>query len=206
MPFSVDILEALFGGPGRTAVLRLLVRQTSPLTGRQVAELSGLSVPGAARVLDHFAGLGIVARRRAGRAVLHELNRESLLVSSVVVPAVAAEQSLQADMESTLADAFGPVAVSVVLFGSAARGEADRRSDADVLVVTCDDAHAVRATDIADDVGPLFYRRYGLPLSVMVTTAESTAGSGAAYLRNARDEGVLIAGAPLADVMRRAGK
>lgn len=202
MTFSIDILEALFGGPGRTAVLRLLVRQTTSLTGRQVADLSGLSVAGAARILDHFASLGIVSRRRVGRAVLHELNRDNLLVESIVLPAVAAEQSLQADLEATLAEAFGPVALSVVLFGSVARGSADRESDVDVLVIVEDDARAVRATDVADEVGTRFFRRYGVPLSVMVTTAGSLVGTRSAYLLSARDEGVLVVGRPLGELMR----
>ena len=94
MNWSIDILDALFGGHGRTAILRLLAAQSSSLTGTQIAELTGLSQAGASRALDHFAGLGVIKQRRVGRAVLHELERDNLLVSEIVVPAVQAERTL----------------------------------------------------------------------------------------------------------------
>ncbi|MDO8847077.1 MAG: nucleotidyltransferase domain-containing protein [Coriobacteriia bacterium] len=201
MTTDIDILEALFGGPGRTAVLRLLAAQTSDLTGRQIAELAGLSQPGAAGALNHLAGLGVVQRRRAGRAILHQLDRENLLVQSIVLPALAAEAHLIEDLQSELRTAFGPLAESLVLFGSVARGESAPGSDIDVLVVTADNDDATRAMQVADREGPRFFRRYGMPLSVIVTARDRLPAEPGAFLARARDEGILVSGIGLSTLM-----
>jgi hypothetical protein len=88
---SNSIIDKLFGGPGRIAVLRVLVAAGEPLTGRQIANLAGLSPAGAARALDRLAELGATSRRSVGRAVLHELDRSSPLVSEIILPAVEGE-------------------------------------------------------------------------------------------------------------------
>jgi predicted nucleotidyltransferase len=201
MNWSIDILDALFGGHGRTAILRLLAKQSSSLTGTQIAELTGLSQAGAARALDHFAGLGVIKQRRVGRAVLHELERDNLLVSEIVLPAVQAERTLIDGVREELADVFGPVALSVVLFGSLVRGEAGPGSDIDVLVVAENDAAALRADSIADEIGPKFFRRYGMPLAVIVNTEANLPAEPSAFLVSARDEGVLVFGRSLASVL-----
>lgn len=104
MEHRVEVLLD-FVGPGRTAALRVLADATGPLTGRQIADIAGLSPAGAARALDRLAELGVTRRRPVGRAVLHELDRASALVSRII------------------------------LFGSRARGDSDANSDFDLLVV-----------------------------------------------------------------------
>ena len=142
---STPIIDELFGGPGRTAVLRVLVAADKPLTGRQIADLADLSPAGAARALDHLAELGVTTRRSVGRAVLHELDRETALVSEIILPAIQAERRIAAvrahrrsslvppEVISCLVEGFDPL--RIVLFGSRARGDSDENSDFDLLVV-----------------------------------------------------------------------
>lgn len=206
MHWSIDIINALFGGQGRTAILRLLAAQTSPLTGREVAELTGLSPGGAARALEHFAGLGIVSRRKVGQAITHELQRDNVLVQSIVLPTLAAEHDLAEDLRRALRDDFGELAVSIVLFGSIVSGRAHPGSDIDVLVVTADQTDAARVSAIADECGPRFFRRYGMPLSVVVQSRQTLPSRPTGFLASARDNGELIAGVPLTDLMRHASR
>jgi hypothetical protein len=206
MNWTIDIINGLFGGHGRVAILRLLAGRTSPLTGRQVAELTGLSQAGAALALRHFAELGVVVQRRVGRAITNELQRDNVLVQTIVLPALEAERTLADDLRRGLADTFGDLAVSVVLFGSVASGEASPDSDIDVLVVTASQEDAARVSNVADESGPRFFRRYGMPLSVIVQTRETLPARPTAFLASARDTGELIVGTPLKDLMRHASR
>jgi hypothetical protein len=70
-----------------------------------------------------------------------------------------------------------------------------------VLVVVEDDATALRADSIADEIGPRFFRRYGMPLAVIVTTEANLPAEPSAFLVNARDEGVLVSGRSLASML-----
>jgi len=198
---SIDIIAALFGGPGRTAILRLLAEQSAPLTGRQIGELTGLSPAGASRALEHLASVGVIARRRVGRAVLHELVRDNLVVETIVLPVFGAEQELMTHLVDDLADTFGPGAENVTLFGSLGTENGTPGSDIDVLVVTSNDDAAARASALADDVGHDFFVRFGMPLSVIVTPLHALPQSPGGFLAAARDEGVLVSGRPLRELM-----
>jgi hypothetical protein len=204
MNWSLDIVNALFGGPGRTGILRLLAAQTAPLTGRQVAELAGLTPSGAGRALEHLSGLGVVTRRRVGRAITHELQRDNVLVQTIVLPALASEEALVGDLKAALSKEFAEVAVSVVLFGSVASGEAQPGSDVDVLVITSSQKDAARASQIADENGARFFRRYGMPLSVIVQSRDTLPSRPSGFLASAMSGGELVSGIPLKDLMPRA--
>ena len=155
MTISDTIIDELFGGPGRTAVLRVLAAAKAPLTGRQIALSAGLSPAGAARALDRFAELGVTKRQPVGRAVLHELDYETELVSQIILPTIKAERRIAAaraekrtglvpsDVISCLVEGFDPL--KIILFGSRARGDSDEDSDFDLLVVLpkVADKHAV---------------------------------------------------------------
>jgi DNA-binding transcriptional ArsR family regulator len=206
MNWSLDIVNALFGGAGRTAILRLLAAQTAPLTGRQVAELAGLTPSGAGRALEHLSGLGVVTRRRVGRAITHELQRDNVLVQTIVLPALASEGALVGDLKAALSEAFNEVAVSIVLFGSVVSGEAHPGSDVDVLVITANQNDAVRASQIADENGARFFRRYGMPLSVIVQSRDTLPSRPSGFLASAMNEGELVSGVPLKDLVRRASR
>lgn len=206
MNWSIDIISRLFGGPGRTAILRLLAAQTAPLTGRQVAELTGLSPAGASRALAHLSDLGVVTQRRVGRAVTHEIQRDNVLVQTIVLPALAAEDGLVDDLKAALTEAFADVALSVVLFGSVASGEAGPGSDIDVLVITATQKDAARVSQIADDNGARFFKRYGMPLSVIVQSRETLPSKPSGFLASAMRDGELVSGVPLEGLMRHASK
>jgi uncharacterized protein len=187
MMTDYPIIDELFGGPGRTAVLRVLADAKTPLTGRQVAVVAGLSPAGAARALDRFAQLGVTKRQPVGRAVLHELDRETAFVSQIILPAIEAEHRIAAaraerrsglvpsEVISCLVEGFDPL--QIILFGSRARGDADDNSDFDLLVVLPQvaDKHAT-AVAMLVALGQL-----AVPVDVIPTdTAEIAALGGAA--------------------------
>lgn len=114
-------------------VLVSLAGSTVPKTGRDLARLSGRSVTGVQHALDRLVDEGLVHRAEAGRSFLYSLNRSHLLGPAVEVMAAARWELVQ-----RLRDLIGNWFVRTFhasLFGSAARGEGNSRSDIDVLVV-----------------------------------------------------------------------
>lgn len=201
MKSRIDIIQALFGGSGRTAILRLLAEQTAPLTGRQVADLTGLSPAGASRALEHLSRLGVVSRRRVGRAITHELERESAIVQTIVMPVIEAEARLLSAMVSELSLMFADHAESVVLFGSVGRGEPEVGSDVDVLIIVSDEAAAKVAMQVADEAGHAFFQRFGMPLSLIVVAVRDLPAKPKGFLDAVLSDGILIAGHPLAEML-----
>jgi predicted nucleotidyltransferase len=115
-------------------VLRTLAGTTMALTGRQVAVLAGRrSHAGVLRVLHRLTEHGLVDRVELNRAFLFTLNREHL-----AYPAVVELTGMRVALLDSLEKEFTAWEISPVhasLFGSAARGDGDARSDIDLFIV-----------------------------------------------------------------------
>jgi DNA-binding transcriptional ArsR family regulator len=115
-------------------VLRVLRGTTRPLTGREVARLVRAgSQPTVNASLRRLSDEGLVHVEEAGNAYLYTFNREHL-----AAPAVELLADVRAELERRLRDeiagwTIAPVHLSV--FGSAARGDGDTKSDIDIFVV-----------------------------------------------------------------------
>jgi hypothetical protein len=119
------------GAQGR--VLAVLAETTAELNLRTIARLSGASQAQVSRVLPRLVGLGIVERREVPPSSLFRLVPENVAADVVLGLARSRERVLE---RLGRAAANLPVPpVSVIVFGSLARGEADRVSDIDVVLV-----------------------------------------------------------------------
>lgn len=143
-------------------VLVVLAGTTRPLTGREVARLARRgSQRGVSSVLERLVEQGLVDRQEAGRALLYTLNRGHL-----AAPAVDILSGLRSELLRRLRASLGawnirPLHAS--LFGSAARGEGDARSDIDLFIVRPDDVDPgdARWRGQLDDLSDQVYRWTG---------------------------------------------
>jgi predicted nucleotidyltransferase len=125
---------ALIRSPIDMEGLLVLHGTTRPLTGREVARLVRAgSQPAVNAALRRLAEEGLVRAEEAGNAYLYTLNREHLGASAVELLAgirTELERRLRAEIEQ-----WDIAAAHASIFGSAARGDGDTRSDIDVFVV-----------------------------------------------------------------------
>jgi predicted nucleotidyltransferase len=124
-------------------VLQVLARTTLPLTGRQVHGLirGPASQKGVSLVLGHLVDSGLVDATPAGRATLHELNRDHVGVDAVLALVDLRGKLFQKIRQHLAGWTIRPLAAAV--FGSAARGDGGLQSDIDLFVV--------RPPEIGDD-------------------------------------------------------
>lgn len=135
MDFVRPVQSLIPGARGR--VLDVLARTTAELNLGTVARLTGVSPAQASRVLPRLVALGVVERRDVPPASRYRLVRENVMARAVIDLGEIRDGTI--DRLRDLAGAIRPAPVSMVLFGSVARGEADADSDIDVLVVRRDD-------------------------------------------------------------------
>lgn len=192
------VLDMLFGTKARTVLLRRLARESLPLSARQLAELSGLTHRAVIAALEPLVEEGIVIKRIAGPAYQYSLQREHVAVEAVLLPALAAEDLVPGLMPNELVALFSPVALSIILFGSAARGEDVPGSDVDVLVLTSDADEFGTIEECAETERARFFRRFGRPLAVHCLAQADLSGPWAPFVAAAVDEGILLFGADLA--------
>lgn len=158
--------DAAFGGliPGANgAVLAVLLRTGSGLTGRQVYGLVGdrFSLWSVQQALASLVGLGVAESRPVGRAMVHTINEEHYAIQPLRVlldPFAALREVVKLSV--------GPGVAAVILFGSVARGDATADSDVDLAVLASSEWEG--RSDLEDAVRA----RLGNPCDVLVFTPE----------------------------------
>jgi predicted nucleotidyltransferase len=129
--FKRPVQAVVPGSPGR--ILAVLAETTGELSLRTIARLAGVSPAQASRVLPQLVRLGIVERREAPPTALFRFVHEN--VASQFVLGLSRSRDYVLGELGRRAETLGVRPLSVVVFGSLARGEADEASDIDVLFV-----------------------------------------------------------------------
>ena len=180
-----------FGGiiPGaRGAVLSVLLRTGTPLTGRQIHGLVSdeHSLWAVQEALKTLAQLGLVETQTIGRAGVHTINEAHAAISplrTLADPIAALKAAIDA--------AIDPQVKAVLIFGSIARGEAAAHSDIDLAVIA--DADWGGRVDLQDTV----YRRLGNECDVLVFTEDEfqrLARAGEPVVRDILRDGLALVG------------
>ena len=127
-------------------VLLVLGRAETAFTGGDLARLiPHASEDGVRKAAQRLVAQGLVTLERVGRAYNYRLNREHLVADAVLDIARARERLGERVQEHVRGWAATPE--SVLLFGSAARGEMRADSNLDLLVVADHDAVADEDVD-----------------------------------------------------------
>lgn len=129
-----DILELLYRNPHR----EFTITELRTITGH-----GGKSVDEAVKIL---ASLSLIEQSKRGRKSLIEIDRERLQKPDDPLLEIPQEEFRQPVMEflERAKEKQGDNLVGVLLFGSVARGDADRTSDIDIQVIVHDDLTAAR--------------------------------------------------------------
>ncbi len=139
MNFVHPVQAVIPGAQGR--VLAVLAETTAELNLSTLARLADVSVAQASRVMPGLVELGLVERREVPPSSQFRLVRENVAAQAVVNLARSRDAALSRIGAAANSLPLSPV--TIIVFGSFARGEADEQSDVDVVVV--------RPDDVADD-------------------------------------------------------
>jgi predicted nucleotidyltransferase len=131
----VDFLrpvEAVIPG-AQGKLLAVFAETTAGLSVRTAARLSGVSLAQTSRILPELATLGVLDRTEIPPSVVYQLVEENVASRAIRLLARSRDQVLAELGEMAKSMLIPPV--SIVVFGSFARGEAGPESDVDVVVV-----------------------------------------------------------------------
>lgn len=197
------VLESIFGSPAKVRILRALFNSPQPLSGRQVGELSGLTHRGAIQALESLVELGAVRQRRVGKAYQYSLSKGNIFVEKIITPCIKAEAGLFDDLKREIAAHFGKDAISIILYGSLARGEEKKGSDIDVIAVVKDEKKKSEIEGKAESAVPYFNERFNGLLSLhCFTLDEFRARKNLSMIKSVIREGVVLSGKPSGELLK----
>lgn len=191
-------LDSILGSTSRVRVAKLLVQlPEKEFTGREIARLLGMSHSSVLDALRMLTDDGLATARVLGRAHIFRVNRSYFLYNTLAI-LFRSEREQRRKIADLIRTSLASSSVSVVLFGSRARGTALRRSDVDLLVVSKDVNEAESALS---RLRARLRTSYGLELDAKVLTpGQLRSKLGAPFVKAAMAEGVLIGGLPLEKV------
>lgn len=144
---SVDIPlrdSRLFSGEATDDVLRFLIRhREESFSMTDIATAIEYTRPTITKTVDVLSNNGLIVEERAGSRRLVQINRDRLTLPGdpyLEIPQSEFHAPVKAATDAILAELDG--VLGVVLYGSVARGAADRRSDIDLWVLVREDRMA----------------------------------------------------------------
>ena len=197
-----ETFDEILGASVHLKVVGLLVTlPEKEFTGREIASLLHVSHSNVQRAIRVLSDGGFIAVRRIGRADVVRVNKDHFAFAALRT-LFQLRRNLPDRVAEDLRSAFRGSVVSLVVFGSYARGEADRSSDLDLLVLA--KSRAALESRLPS-IEAAFARKYGLPLSVhLLSLDDLRRGRVPAYVRTASEEGILLFGPPLRKVIHPA--
>ena len=197
------VIESIFGSPAKIRILRVLFNSPQPLSGRQIGELSGLTHRGAIHALESLVEIGAVKQRRAGQAYQYSLLKDSIFVERIVIPCIRAEASLFDDLKMDITTHFEKDTMSLVLYGSLARGDERNGSDIDIIAVVKDERKKREAEEKVASNVPYFRARFNGILSMHCFTKNEIKGRKTlSLIKSVMKEGIALSGKSLGELLK----
>jgi predicted nucleotidyltransferase len=202
-------LDQALGSIAKVRVLRALMTLGSPASGNELRELARIrSKSGHKIALDQLVALGIVERDETRRVHFYRLNRDHDLAHPLAALFEAESRRISA-LRQALQDILDRGAVrertlSIILFGSNARGDARPTSDADLFVVAADEPSALRVREVLVDATSDLQHRFGLRISPLVLARERIQEryrDGDPLMKNIENEGRTLYGTHFQEVV-----
>lgn len=171
-PMLWTALEHILGTTAKVRLLRALIPLDTPASGREAERLAGIAHRSATRALHDLVALGVLRKTTTPGTHLYQINSDHDLVlplKALFQAEAARFASLREAVNAALeATSLRKTVVSVVVFGSAARGDALPDSDLDLLALVQERSHMAAVGAFLPAVSALLGKRYGARPSVLV--------------------------------------
>ncbi|MGQ3331049.1 nucleotidyltransferase domain-containing protein [Halorubrum sp. FL23] len=175
-------------------LLFLINHRFQQFSQREVANQIGHSQQTVRRAINTLVENGLVVESPEGNQRLVQINRERLAIPDdplLRIPQPEFQQPVKAAVDELTGRLDG--VIGIVLYGSVARGEADRRSDIDLWVLTTDDRAPTQreANAVGRDLEDAEFdgNRYAYDIDVEAVQAVPT------YTEDVR--GIVVSGIPI---------
>lgn len=186
-------LNDILGNRVQVKLLRVLVRTKASFTGRELARIIGHSQNQTSLALRELESSGLVVWQSAGRSHLYSVDSENILVTEFLEAGFRLEDALLDRLADIFFDEVGKDLLSLVLFGSVAKGEEKPNSDIDLVVVVREGADLKVVEDRVAEASLKVARRFGnqvMPIVVKKSDYDKETKSKKGFWREVAETGV----------------
>jgi len=167
------VLDSVLSKKGKVKVLRLLVCSSGGVTARGMARKVGITHWACIKNLRELEASGLVKSEQAGRANIYTLNQRNIVIREMIIPLYRKERKLPDMILNHIMRGLKGRSVSVLLFGSVARGEDNTDSDLDLCFITKNQRDSKMLESKLLLASSDFYQQYGKKVAPYILTLNS---------------------------------
>ncbi len=193
--------------PDKTAIklLKALCRTQGLHSGRAIARMAGINHQACSSELKKLIPLGVIKTGGSGRTALYGLSMDHIIVRKIIEPVFKAEESLKDELGADLAGICKAEVVSIILFGSVAKGSETSGSDIDIMLVVKNADKKAATADKLHKAAGFFIGKYGNVVSpAIMSVYEFCGGYGKknALIMNIFRTGTVIHGKNMGELIK----
>ena len=189
--------EKLLGRPITLAVLKYLTYQSSGETGRKIAGAIGYSPQSTLNALQELENCQLVSVKKIGRANLYQLNHEHWFIQDGLAPLWSKIDNWPKMLGTYYNKKLRIKPISIILFGSYAREDAEPESDLDILFVYDNKTNIDDELEIIVSMNGEIVNRFGLipsPKTISINEFKKSVKKDVGLMRTIFREGKSIFG------------
>lgn len=193
----VNKIDDILGNKIALAVLRLLHTSARGATGREIASNVGYSPQAVLQALTFLEQFNLVQVNKIGRANWYEINREHWFLLEGLIPFWKKIDAWLNDLGQYYLDKLDHAPISIIAFGSFAKGTAKKGSDLDLLLIYDDHEFNSDRIDEVVELGSDIFARFGVhpsPKATSLSQFRTDVKKGEGFMRNIFREGRSVAG------------
>lgn len=199
-----NILNKVIGDPVYLQMYRHLFSQPEGVTGRTLATLVGVSPFKINQSLRRLESQGVITVTSVGRANVYRLQRDHLLTKEVILPLLKFEETLLSTLGEAIMQRLTPRPLSILVFGSVARGEESAQSDIDLLLVYDKNQQPTKSRETFEHIVGYVTSVYSTPVTLQrcsVDELQQRVRDKDPYVRKIIKEGRSIAGLSITEIL-----
>ncbi len=198
-----NIIQKLCGNSTYFKVVSILFKHEEGISGRSLAKLTGVSTFKMHHVLKFLTAQGMLMQSIVGKSYLYKVDKEHILIKKVLLELINFQESLFKELGSKIINHLNPKPLSIILYGSMARGDEDPNSDIDLFFIYKDN---VKLSDLNENDLHMesITRKYGNMVTIKkanVTDVNKRYKSRDSLIKNILEEGKVIAGISVIDLL-----
>lgn len=197
------IVHELCGDSVYLGIAAVLRESLEGVSGRGLAALLKASTFKVHHALKFLSAQGILKTTVVGKSHLYRLNHDHILVQKVILPLLDFQENIYSGLGKEIMARLKPRPLSIILYGSMARGEEEPDSDIDLFLVYKNPRKVGRISE-NELWMEIVTRRYGNFVSVRRGTIDQLQErykERDALMRNIVKEGKVIAGLSITELL-----
>ena len=168
---KVELLDNILSQRSKVSVLRCLFRSGEELSGREVARRTGLSPKMAHDTLKILLDQGVVSFKEVPPVHLYSIKKESWVVKELLSGLFKRESKILDDISKEISEHVPKSVISIILFGSVAKGESNVKSDIDIVVILDKEISKGKIIEIFDIKSKRIEKKFNRRLSPIFYTS-----------------------------------